>query len=181
MTDAEDRQLIEETLKGNVSGFEKLVEKYQRPIFNLALRMTRNSEDARDISQTVFVKAFEALCTFNFKSKFFSWLYRIALNESINAVKSRKKHDTLDNVHNHADSTDPARSLEDDEFNKEIRKAVDALRPEFKALIVLKYYQGLSYQEIAEITALTDKKVKSRLFSARCALKVIIDKKGILK
>ncbi len=181
MIDAEDRQLVEETLQGNVRGYERIVEKYQKPIYNLAYRMTRDTEDARDICQNVFIKAYEALGSFNFKSKFFSWIYRIALNESINACKSRKRHEPLDSLSDVASAADPVGALAEDEISREIRRSIDELRPEHKALIVLKYYQGLSYLEIAEITALTDKKVKSRLFSARCALKVILDKKGVFK
>jgi len=85
-----DTDLVQECLAGNTKAFEALIDKYQKKIFNIVYRMTGNDDDAEDITQSVFIKVYEKLSSFNPKYKFFSWLYRIALNESLNLMNQKK-------------------------------------------------------------------------------------------
>ena len=95
MTEPEDSSLVSSCLKGNAGAFEILVERYQRQIFNAALRMVKDYDDARDLTQTAFVKAYERLDSFDPRHKFFSWIYRIVINEAINFLKWRRQHEAL--------------------------------------------------------------------------------------
>ncbi|MCH8872699.1 sigma-70 family RNA polymerase sigma factor, partial [candidate division KSB1 bacterium] len=96
MTELGDFHYVKECLQGHPNAFEPLIDKYQKPIFNAALRMLNNYEDAQDVTQSVFVKAFEKLDLFNPKYKFFSWIYRMVINESINFLNKRKRIEELD-------------------------------------------------------------------------------------
>jgi len=178
MTEHSDEDLVRQCRAGEIKSFDLLVERHQRTIFNLALRMIRNSDDAADIAQSVFVKAYENLERFDPQFKFFSWLYRIAVNESLNALEQRKRFEGLDGNDLAAETSDE----KDDEAVIEERRIQDGLmmlNVEHRAVIVLKHMQGLSYREIAQVLDLPEKTVKSRLFSARQSFKDILKKKGV--
>ena len=96
MDDGDDAELVNRCLSGDQLAFEPLVTRYQKVLFNVALRMVGNYEDARDIAQTAFVKAFEKLDTYDPRYRFFSWIYRIMMNESLNYLQRRKFHEPLD-------------------------------------------------------------------------------------
>src|SRR5512142_3141312 len=96
MGEQDDSILVKQCLEGNRSKFGDLVRKYSKPIYNLALRMVSDSEDAADITQTTFIKAYENLGKFDLNLKFFSWLYRIAINEALNFLERKKQTDQLD-------------------------------------------------------------------------------------
>ncbi len=91
MNEDSDGILVQRCRAGDRRAFEALVGRYEKPVFNAALRMLRNPEDARDVAQTVFLKAFEHLADYDPKYRFYSWIYRIALNESINILNGRKR------------------------------------------------------------------------------------------
>ena len=178
MTEHSDEDLVRQCRAGEIKSFDLLVERHQRTIFNLALRMIRDSDDAADIAQSVFVKAYENLERFDPQFKFFSWLYRIAVNESLNALEQRKRFEGLDGNDLAAETSDE----KDDEAVIEERRIQDGLmmlNVEHRAVIVLKHMQGLSYREIAQVLDLPEKTVKSRLFSARQSFKDILKKKGV--
>src|SRR5574341_1617144 len=99
MVERSDSDLVTECLNGNKKAFEHLVDRYKRQVFNAALRIINNYDDAAEITQTVFIKAFENLHTFDTKRKFFSWLYRIATNESLNYLKAHRQFESLDEGH----------------------------------------------------------------------------------
>src|SRR5713226_7592124 len=92
----EDRDLVSRCLKGDEKAFETIVDKYEKIVYNVAVRMGTSPEDAEDVTQTVFIKVFEGLSSFNSKYKFFSWIYRIAVNESLNAVNRHGRFEKLD-------------------------------------------------------------------------------------
>jgi RNA polymerase sigma-70 factor (ECF subfamily) len=170
MSDNETKVIIEEILAGNTSSYGKLVRLYQQPVFRLAFKMTGNREDAKDLTQIVFMKAYTNLKTFTTTRKFFSWIYRIALNESLNHVKSMRRFTDLEEeeIVNH-------KTPEEEVTNKErkimVQRALMTLTPKHRSLVIMKYYNGLSYEEISEVTGISIKKVKSRLFEARQNLK----------
>ena len=90
MIPKDDNELVYEVLQGSRSSFEVLIERYQKKIYGMILQMTDDREMAKDLTQDVFIKAYTSLARFNFKYRFFSWLYRIALNETINRLKNRR-------------------------------------------------------------------------------------------
>lgn len=178
MTLDQDATLVQQCLNGDKRAFETLVDRYQRQIFNLALRYTADAVDAEDIVQTVFVKVYEKLDTFNPKYKFFSWLYKIAVNESINFL-NRKKNLEHFNEDLHSRSNAEEEGYPDHEVNRKIERALLELKPEYRIVVVLNHFQDLTYKEIGYILDIHENKVKSRLFSARKKLRSLLMKKGI--
>lgn len=178
MRQEQDAVLVQQCLQGNPNAFEILVERYQKPIYNLALRLSTNTEDAEDITQTVFVKVYEKLNTFNPKHKFFSWLYKIAVNESLNFLNRRRNFERFDEeVHSREKPQDE--SFRDHEITKKIDNALLELKPDYRIIVVLNHFQDLSYKEIGYILNIHENTVKSRLFSARKKLKSLLVKKGV--
>ncbi|MEJ2261549.1 MAG: sigma-70 family RNA polymerase sigma factor, partial [Nitrosopumilaceae archaeon] len=98
MSNVEDIRLIEECKKGNSHAFGELVEKYQKQLYNAAFRIVNDRDTAKDVTQTVFIRAYEKLDTYNAKFKFFSWIYRMAVNEAINVLRQEKKNVTIDDL-----------------------------------------------------------------------------------
>lgn len=178
LSDQEDLELVRRALRGETKAFETLVLKYQKTIYNLALRMANDGDDAADITQGVFIKAFDKLGSYNDRFKFFSWLYRIAVNESLNFIKSRRRFESLD------DQAVSFERLPDEETDvqltrRRIAAALLELRPDARIVVILCYYDDLSYLEISRILGIPEKTVKSRLYSARQNLQEILVKKGI--
>ncbi len=174
-----DAVLVTECMAGNERAFETLVRKYQKPIYNLALRVVRDPEDAEDIVQTVFIKAYEKLSSFDRSRQFFSWIYRIAVNESINFSKQRKRLDEYESGVTAVNSLTPEKSYHDQELSQRIGRAISLLKMDYRLVLVLKHYHDMSYQEIGDILQIPEKTVKSRLFTARQLLKEILEKEGI--
>ncbi|HET7291631.1 MAG TPA: sigma-70 family RNA polymerase sigma factor [Vicinamibacteria bacterium] len=161
----DDHELVERCLHGDLDAFEPLVVRYQKPLFNVALRMVKDREDARDITQTAFVKAFEKLGTFDRRHRFFSWLYRIAVNECLNFVTRRRPAAPLPPGLPAAD--DPERSAEAGELAGRIQGALMTLSPEYRLVVVLRHFLGLSYAEMSAVLLIPEKTVRSRLHTAR--------------
>jgi len=165
-----DGLLVRRSLQGDRDAFSGLVARYERPVYNAALRMLRNPEDARDVAQTVFLKAFEHLADYDPQYRFYSWIYRIALNESINALHRRTPLQSFagDEVDGEPGPEDAVRRAQ---LGRGIEEALMAIKTEYRSVIVLKHLLECSYQEMAEILGLPEKTVKSRLFTARQLLK----------
>lgn len=161
----DDNELVYEVIHGSISSFEVLIVKYQQVIFKLIFRMVGDVETARDLTQDVFVKAFENMGGFNFKYRFYSWLYRIAINEAINYNKMKPKNISLSGMDaiwdENSDTTDYELS------NRLLHRGLLDLTDDYRILVLLKYYCGLSYEDITETTQIPVKKVRSRLFIAR--------------
>lgn len=178
MSETEDLVLVERCLDGDREAFAGLVDRYQKAVFNIALRMVDRYEDAQDVAQTVFLKAFENLGSYRAEHKFFSWIYRMAVNESINFIHRRKPQELVDDVHVSPDKT-PEQTLEASELGKNIEEAMATLRAEYRAVIVLRHFEDLSYGEMAQTLGVPEKTVKSRLFSARRLLCDALAKRGV--
>ncbi len=174
----QDHVLVQRCLDGNQKAFEVLVDRYQKPVFNLAYRFTSDKEDAEDITQSVFVKAFEKLSTFDPKFRFFSWIYKIAVNESINFLNRQKKFDSFDDDL-HSRHRESEEGFQDHEMTASIDMALLDLKPEYRIVVILNHFQELSYREISQILEIGENTVKSRLFSARKKLKRLLLKRGI--
>jgi len=172
-----DSSLVIETLNGDREAFGRLVEKYERRIFNLALRICGDYEDAMDVTQTVFVRAFDRLETFDPSRKFFSWLYRMGVNESLNQVKrqSRIVHVEFDRP-SHAPG--PEQQLIRKESNGLVQTALKRLGDDLRVAIILRHFVDLSYSQMAEVLGIQEKTVKSRLYSARQRMKEMLTGAG---
>lgn len=178
MTEPSDRILIEKCKAGDTRAFGVLVDRYQKPIFNAALRMVRGYDDAQDIAQTTFVKAYEKLDTYNPKYEVFSWIYRIVINESINFLKARKPTVELDHTVK-SDGNTPEENLFQKELGCQIEDSLMILNLDYRIVIALRHFLDFTYQEMGEILQIPEKTVKSRLFSARQRLCEIMTDRGI--
>lgn len=160
-----DEALVERCRGGDGEGFATLVRRYERPVFNLAFRMLGDREEARDVAQTAFLKVLESLHRFDSKRRFFSWLYRIAMNEALDVLGHRGRQTELTDVH--AADDDPMRDAADADLGERVRGALGTLSPDHRAVLVLRHFQELSYEQIGQVLELPDATVKSRLFEAR--------------
>jgi RNA polymerase sigma-70 factor (ECF subfamily) len=181
MAEQVDEELIRQSLEGNREAFGRLVDKYQRTVYNIALRMVHDTVDAEDVSQLAFVRAFQKLKTFNPKYKFFSWLYRITVNEALNFLKQKKQLEPYDEESPGELAESEVVEGEKEEVERKIQDGLMELKVDHRAVVVLKHLQGLSYAEIAQILEIPEKTVKSRLFTARTILKNILLNKGLGK
>ena len=172
-----DSSLVIETLNGDREAFGKLVEKYERRIFSLAFRICGEYEDAMDVTQTVFVKAFDRLGTFDPSRKFFSWLYRMGVNESLNQIKrqSRIVHVEFDPP-SHAPG--PEQRIIREETKGIVQTALIKLGEDQRVVIILRHFIDLSYRQIGEVLGIPEKTVKSRLYSARQRMKEFLTEAG---
>lgn len=168
----EDHLTVRQVLNESANAYKVLINKYQVPIYNLFLRMLHNREEAEELTQEAFVKAYEALPGFRFEYRFFSWLYRIAVNLALNDLKKQRRFVGSEYLNNIPDEKDEKNT----ENSEHMKWAVDQLKDIYKAVIVLKYYQQLSYQEVAFALNIPEKKVRSRLYDARLRLKTILEK-----
>jgi RNA polymerase sigma-70 factor (ECF subfamily) len=169
---------VERTLKGERNAFGHLVDRYQKVVYNVAYRVVGNTQDAEDVAQTVFLKVYENLSTYNPRFQFFSWLYRIAVNEAVNAKKRLRQTIELteDSALEQYTPHDGAVALD---VENQIGSALMSLTPENRAILILRHYQEFSYKDIAYIMELSEQKVKSRLYSARQRLGKILIQKGL--
>ena len=172
----DDNILVKECLEGNKKSFEEIVEKYYRTIFRLSFRITRDHDNAEEITQSAFIKAYEKLNSFNFKYKFFSWLYRITVNEAINFSKREKKNEEISERYSTSDG-DPEKIYEKTELKKKINEALMELDILYRLPVVLKHLFDYSYKELSYVLDVPEKTVKSRLFTGRQLLKDILIKK----
>lgn len=177
MGDDRDLALIEDCRRGDRQALGSLVRRYERPVYNAAYRMLGSADDAADVAQTTFLKAFENLHRYNPQYKFFSWIYRIAVNESINQLNRRKRLEALDE-HRASTGPGPDANLDADQASEELQEVLMTLSEDHRAVIVLRHFTESSYREIGEVLQIPEKTVKSRLFSARRAMKAQLERKG---
>ncbi|MDH3303661.1 MAG: RNA polymerase sigma factor [Gammaproteobacteria bacterium] len=177
MSKTDDTNLIERCIGGDRKAFEILLVQYERPVFNAAFRMLGSRDDAMDVTQTVFLKVFENIDQYDPSRRFFSWIYRITLNESINWLGKAKRLQPLK-----SEVVDDGKSLEQEidsaNLSKDVQAALMAINPDQRTVIVLKHILGCSYGEIGEILEIPEKTVKSRLYSARQQLKDVLTRTG---
>lgn len=184
----QDAELIQEALDGSQEAHRQLVLRYQRPVWGLLQRMVRDSMLAEDLAQEVFVKAFRALGTFDRTRKFSSWLFKIAHNTAIDYLR-RKQLDTvaletpagepdLLAVIPDSESESPDSALQRQDLARDLEASLERLRPEYREVVLLRFHEGLSYEEIAEVTDLPLGTVKTHLFRARKAMARYLTARG---
>ena len=172
----DEKYWIAQVLAGNMSAYEPLVSQYQDMVFTLALRILKHSEDAQEVAQDVFVKAYRSLHSFQQKAQFKTWLYRITYNESINALNKRTKRIHLADLDKviHQGFEDQNLNFETDDEKLIILKALDVLNETERAIVTLYYYDDVPIKDIASITHMTQANVKIKLFRSRQKLYEIL-------
>jgi len=182
-TELEDGEIVRRVLAGEEDLFEILVRRYQVRVVSHVTRMVGSREDALDLAQEIFLKVFQALDRFNPAYKFSTWLFRIAGNASIDHLRKRRPRtvplETPDpdgasgpfQVEQRSTWLDPYGELRNTERGQAIHRAIQELPPDFRELIALRHFVGLSYEEIAEVKKMPLGTVKNKLFRARVVLK----------
>ncbi len=178
----EDRDVIEQVLRGDNDAFGQLVEKYQTKVYNLALRMCGNEDDAFDLAQEAFLRAWRSLGSFQFESAFSTWLFRLSSNICLDFLRAKKRRATVsltmtddESGESQLDLPDPSKTPEEAVLAAEDRRllaqAMNELPADQRQILTLRAIDDLSYAEIAEILQLQEGTVKSRLSRARTALR----------
>ena len=176
-----DERLVELSLDGDEAAFGHLVRRYQRRLTAFLSQLVGDIELARELSQEAFVRAWSALERFNPKYRFSTWLFRIAHNLGIDQLRRRRLQTTpLYRTDSEGDEVevvvpdlekDPLGHLENRALASELRQVIDGLRPEYRELVLLRHFGGLSYQEIADFTEMPLGTVKNKLFRAHSVLR----------
>lgn len=164
-----DLQLVQQLQAGNQNAFEQLVLKYQKRIYNLAYKMIRDTEEAKDLAQDIFVKAYRGLKKFKAESSFYTWLYQIALNACINYTRSRRWKNLVSIFEVKepvAERGNPAGEVERDSVNQAIDQAILSLPAKQRSVFILRHYEELPYQEISRITGTSPGALKANYFQA---------------
>jgi len=186
--DTDEMALVLAAKRGDVSAFEQLVKRYDRNIFRIAQHITQNREDAEDVVQDAFLKAYGNLEQFQGNSKFYTWLVRIAVNESLMKLRRRRTDRTVsldEDIKTEEDtmprevadwSPNPEQLYKQGELKDILRKTVQGLPASFRTVFVLRDVEGLSTEETAEALDLSIPAVKSRLLRARLQLRERLNK-----
>lgn len=179
MTKQPDEYYINLVLTGDVNSYAVLVERYKQMVFTLAIRILKNREGAEEISQDVFVKAYQKLSSFRGDSKFSTWLYKIAYYTSLDEVKKSKRQivsDDIDSVNelNYSVLENSLQYIEDKERKEIINEALYRLKEEERILLTLFYFEESSMKEISKIMDLTIDNVKVKLFRSRKKLAIVL-------
>lgn len=140
-----------------------MVERFHRSVYNVALRMLGNVQDAEDVTQTVFGNAFAALDSYDPRYRFFSWIYRMTVNESLNTLQRRRNVVSLDGSFD----IPAAGGAPENDVEERVGKALLKLKPDDRAVVILRHFVSFSYEEISDVLEVPVKTVKSRLFTAR--------------
>ncbi len=183
-----ESQLIRKAQQGDEASFSQLMTHYEKSIFNLTYRMVNSIEDAEELTQTTFLKAWNSLNSFHSDSSFFTWLYRLAKNSSIDYLRQKKRRtavlDTLpvddlqNNVQLASSATNPEKIvLQHDRLNT-LYEAIGSLSDDHRDILLQREMDGLSYEEIAQLRSISIGTVKSRISRARLSLRNILKSKG---
>ena len=169
-----DIELVERYFKGETAAFDEIMIRYERQIYRVCYRFVENRDDAMDLAQDVFVKAFEHLPTFRRESTFKTWLYRIAINHCLNHVK--KNSQQFVEITEFTASVRPTiqRHLEHEEQREHFRRLIKRLPPKQKAILELRINEHLSYEEIAQISGRSVSTIKASVFFALEKLRKLV-------
>ncbi|MBN2536973.1 sigma-70 family RNA polymerase sigma factor [candidate division WOR-3 bacterium] len=182
-----DDELVRRVQQGNAEAFEELVRRYERKVYNITYRMLGNPEDASEALQDTFLRAYRFVGKFQFKSKFYTWLYRIATNVSLTKLRKRKSPVVMSIDEPVGDSGEMAFEIPDEQFSPErlyeqreirrkLKEAVDRLPEDYRTVVVLRDLEGLSNEDVSKVLNLSIPAVKSRLHRGRLALREKLEK-----
>lgn len=178
MTDTDEVVLVQRTLAGDTGAFGELVDAYEKVLFNTALRMVNDREEARDLTQTAFLKAYRNLESYDPKHRFFSWIYRILMNETLNLLARRRPNVALDE-RLVARERRPDEQAETNEIGAIVEEALMELTPDYRQVVILRHFLQFSHREIGDLLHVPEKTVKSRLYTARQQLGGILQRRGV--
>ena len=189
MTREQEAMIVQRIIGGETEAFELLVLEYQKNVYNVALRITGNAEDAADMAQEAFIKAFNSISSFKGDSRFSVWLYRIVSNVSVDFLRSKARRPSsslsIENEEGETveleiadESLSPEKLLETKLSSQAVRRGLDSLPEDYRQILLLREIQGLSYDEIAQILDIEIGTVKSRIFRARKKLCAYLIKDG---
>jgi RNA polymerase sigma-70 factor (ECF subfamily) len=181
-----DWAIVQRVQNGEVSAFNQLVQKYRQSLFSIIYNMTGNREDATDIAQEVFIKAFQSIKQFRGQASFYTWLYRIAVNSSITFIKRAKKqrfinYETIDETLVSSEileyftaktKTEKGALLK--ELQEKLNEALQKLSPKHRIVVILHEVEGMNHKEIADITKTSEGTVRSRLHYAKRMLQAFL-------
>jgi len=185
MTAASDQQLVERVQQGDKRAFDMLVLKYQHKVAGLVSRFIHDSAEVQDVTQEAFIKAYRALPNFRGDSQFYTWLYRIAVNTAKNHLVSRGRRppgtdiDVEDAVHFEGDSQlkdmqNPQNQLSSEQLLEKVNQTIKKLPEDLRVALTLREYDGMSYEEIADVMDCPVGTVRSRIFRARETVELAI-------
>ena len=177
-----DAEIVARILEGDVQAYAQLVDAYKSPIYNLAFRMTASLSDAEDLTQDIFIRAYQKLYQFNRGKKYFTWLYTIGINLIRNHLKKKSK-DALTHTMDHF-STESQRTgkenregdLLSEDSIKRLDENMQKLPVDMREAIILKYYQDMTFEEVAAVTSDSVSAVKMRVYRGLEKLKALMDK-----
>lgn len=189
MTREQEQEVIRRVLDGDSESFEQLIREYEKNVYNLALRMTGSSEDAYDMSQEAFLKAYTSLRSFRGDCKFSVWLYRIVSNVCLDFLRSRSRRSTESLTVENDEGEEAIREIPDEQLSPEtllekkltreaVRRGLLALPEDQRKILLLREIEGLRYEEIASVLDIEPGTVKSRIFRARKKLCAILAADG---
>jgi RNA polymerase sigma-70 factor (ECF subfamily) len=162
-----DFELIDRFLAGEVSAFDALVQKYQQDVYRLAYRMTLSADDAKDLAQETFLQAYRALQSFQRRSSFYTWLYRIAVHLCVHHRQRRARVEPVAEMPAvSADSVQPLHGLLEAEQRHAVAQAIAALPPQQRAALTLRVHQNLSYKEIGATLRCSEGAARANVFHA---------------
>ena len=179
MSDEREFGLIKRCLRGDRRALDELLGQYEKPVYNVAFRITGTPDDAADVTQSVFLKAFTKLDSFNPKYRFFSWIYRIAINESINQNRYRELQRPIED-NDLAAPGSPEAECEAGDLSRAVQDCLMGLKEQYRIVVVLRHFADLSYREIGDTLGIQEKTVKSRLYSARQMMKDALADRSVL-
>ena len=174
----EDAELVRLCQDGDMTAFEQLFHRHQDRVYSVAFRMMGNTEDALDMTQEIFLRAYQKINKFKFTSAFSTWLYRLATNFCIDELRKRKRSANTTPLEEAITQSD-GRTPEDDAISNDreaqVWQAINSLKEKERAIIILRDIEGLSYKEISEVLGYSLGRVKSRIHEARQNLKTILE------